>query len=306
LSSTAVGTSTQFIYNNAGSYASAADLTYVSSKIGIGVGTAVTKAHIFTSTATDGLTIENTNAGASGALLNLYHNSAFPAAADDTGIIRFTAKSSTGAVKTFGQIKQRTVVSTNGSEESSLVFGGFVNGSFSESVTIGNVNGSWALNSVSIGTNVIYPVGVSNISVLFPGVATRFTIGRLGETLLNASGHTNYDVRVNGSDAYSLFVQASSSRVAIGTGSPAGKLHVNNNSAVNPVTVIQGALSQSGNMLEFRDNTGAILRKFDNVGKLSFDTDDTTSWDTVNPTTVNEAIDRLAVAVSGLLGTTIP
>lgn len=71
----------------------------------------------------DPLTLTNTDTGsAAGPSINLYRNSASPAAADYLGEIDFQGESSTGANRSYAQIKGKIADPTNGSEDGTLEF----------------------------------------------------------------------------------------------------------------------------------------------------------------------------------------
>lgn len=73
--------------------------------------------------ATDPLTLTNTDTGsAAGPSINLYRNSASPAAADYLGEIDFQGESSTGITRSYAQIKGKIADPTNGSEDGTLEF----------------------------------------------------------------------------------------------------------------------------------------------------------------------------------------
>lgn len=85
---------------------------------------------IFTGTATfpdgstwnsSGPTLLSTDADATvGPVLNLFRNSASPAASDILGGINFTGKSSTGVTRTFVSVQSTIVTATNGAEDGSF------------------------------------------------------------------------------------------------------------------------------------------------------------------------------------------
>ena len=167
LSSTATGSSGQFIYNSGGSYAGAANLTYSSGKVGIGgTGTPVSQVHVFTSTASDGLTVENTNAGATGVLLSLYHNSGSPSVNDVIGLINFDANDdNVDRVTSYAQIKAILNAYTEDDGYGELVFNAMKAGTLTESFRI-NSFGSLALTAgtttkaplvFASGTNTVTP-----------------------------------------------------------------------------------------------------------------------------------------------------
>ena len=73
--------------------------------------------------ATDPLTLTNTDTGsAAGPSINLYRNSASPAAADYLGEIDFEGESSTGTKRSYAQIKGKIADPTNGTEDGTLEF----------------------------------------------------------------------------------------------------------------------------------------------------------------------------------------
>ena len=76
------------------------------------------------------LTITSTDAGAAdGPILDLYRNSASPAGGDDIGAIRFSGENDAGTKDTLGAIRVDLDEPANGSEDSSMYFDIFQNGS---------------------------------------------------------------------------------------------------------------------------------------------------------------------------------
>jgi hypothetical protein len=74
------------------------------------------------SAATPVLAITGTDAGATGAVINLYHDSASPAASDSPGIIRFQGEDSGGNQETYGTISTTIGSATHLSEAGYITF----------------------------------------------------------------------------------------------------------------------------------------------------------------------------------------
>ncbi len=214
----------RILHDNTG----AESINYNSSTgVGIGTGTVATKLHVFSSTATDGLTLENTNAGASGSLLNLYHNSASPANSDETGIIRFSGKSSTGVTRNYAEIRNVVTDTTNASENNIVKMYAMYDGALTEACSFGSIitGAGVGFKADQISTTNIFSTGAMNF---YPQGSYRaqFTAAY---SIINP-GSTNHGFVVRGwGEANTFFVDGQSglNYVGIGVASTlAAKLHV--------------------------------------------------------------------------------
>lgn len=89
-------------------------------------------------TITTGETIVSTDAGATaGPALDLYRNSASPAAADSLGAVQFSGNDSAGNKTVYAEIAPRLDDPTNGSEDSSLLLKTLVAGAVATPITLG-------------------------------------------------------------------------------------------------------------------------------------------------------------------------
>lgn len=72
---------------------------------------------------------------------------------------------------------------------------------------------------------------------------------------------------------------------------------VANNRATNVAMFIQGFASQSADLLQLRDSGGTVLSSFNSSGQLSYTPGDSADWTGSDPTTMKEALDRIAAAL---------
>jgi len=78
------------------------------------------------------------------------------------------------------------------------------------------------------------------------------------------------------------------------------------NSASNVAMRVQAAPSQTANLIEFKSSGGTTLSAINKDGLMSYTTSNSGYWQTSAPTTVKEALDRLAKQVSNNGGSPIP
>jgi len=62
-----------------------------------------------------------------------------------------------------------------------------------------------------------------------------------------------------GYTALKFFIDGTTDKIGIGTTSPKAKLHIEGDTAVRRALIVQGAASQSGNLTEWQDSSGAVL-----------------------------------------------
>ena len=106
-----------------------------SEKVGIGAAPTLGALHV-TSSLTDIVTFENTDAGTTGAQLLLYHNSSSPADGDRVGALNFQGQDDGGNHTTFSGIRGLASDVSNGSEDGILTFSCTRAGSFTEAMRI--------------------------------------------------------------------------------------------------------------------------------------------------------------------------
>lgn len=111
---------------------------------------------VFENEAGYGIKLENTNAGADGPAINLYHNETSASASDIIGSVNFAANNDTPAKVEFGSIEGIVVDPTTGSEDSKLTLFNYINGSRTNMLTIGGIlyGGS---NEPRVGINEASP-----------------------------------------------------------------------------------------------------------------------------------------------------
>jgi hypothetical protein len=124
--------------------------------VGIGAAPTLGALHV-TSSLTDIVTFENTDAGTTGAQLLLYHNSSSPADGDRVGALAFQGKDDGGNHTTYAGIRCLATDVSDGGEDGTLTFSCTREGSFTEAMRIDSGGG------VAIGTTS--PDGVSNLTV---------------------------------------------------------------------------------------------------------------------------------------------
>ena len=110
-------------------------------KVGIGAAATLGALHV-TSSLTDIVTFENTDAGTTGAQLLLYHNSSSPADGDRIGALNFQGNDDAGNHTTYAGIRGFATDVSNTTEDGTLTFSTTRAGSYTEAMRIdesGNV-----------------------------------------------------------------------------------------------------------------------------------------------------------------------
>ena len=124
----------------------------------------------------DGLRVENTNADANGAYLDLVKDSASPADGDETGVIRFRADDDAGNAHTFAVIRGTSPDVSNGAENGQIEFHTSSGGTVAERLRItqsGNLkilDGDLQINTAGHGIDFSATAdgsGTSSVSELF-------------------------------------------------------------------------------------------------------------------------------------------
>lgn len=135
-------------------------------KVGIGTASPVHRLHVvapYDSGSDLGITFESQDAGAVGPVLDLYHNSASPAAADLLGVIRFFGKDSGTNKQEYASIAVDLDDPTSGSEGSTIRFrtssAGTADNTMSIKKTYVEIARDYAGTAISQGG---YPFGVLN------------------------------------------------------------------------------------------------------------------------------------------------
>ena len=128
-----------------------------SGNVGIGAVATLGALHV-TSSLTDIVTFENTDAGTTGAQLFLYHNSSSPADGDRVGALAFQGKDDGGNHTTYAGIRCLATDISDGSEDGTLTFSCTRDGSFTEAMRITSGGG--------VGINTTAPTGAFTVQEL--------------------------------------------------------------------------------------------------------------------------------------------
>ena len=128
-----------------------------SGNVGIGAVATLGALHV-TSSLTDIVTFENTDAGTTGAQLLLYHNSSSPADGDRVGALAFQGKDDGGNHTTYAGIRCLATDISDGSEDGTLTFSCTRDGSFTEAMRITSGGG--------VGINTTAPTGAFTVQEL--------------------------------------------------------------------------------------------------------------------------------------------
>ena len=106
--------------------------------VGIGTASPQDKLHVVTSTASSGLTLENTNAGSSGVAITTKHSSASPEASDVILNLTAAGKDSAGNDQSYTRVKSVIMNATDGAERGALYLGTAQSGSLVDTLSIDN------------------------------------------------------------------------------------------------------------------------------------------------------------------------
>jgi hypothetical protein len=255
----------------------------------VGVGSRVAKVHVFTSTASDGITIENTNAGASGSLLNLYHNSASPAGNDSIGTVNYSGKDSAGNETIYAQIKSLIQTTTNSSEAGELVFSTMKAGTLTEAFRVDE--------SANVGVGIANPLNKLHVysttnadgicvegtqnpgySLKTGGVLKGFFGGLVtgAGSYLTDSAVDDIAFRVETTGKKLLFTNAADQltttfsigggSVGVNTRTTNSCLHVKSSGAAAITAILQGATSQSADLLQINNSVGTTFVSVNSSG----------------------------------------
>ncbi len=167
----------------------------------------------------DSLRLTNSNAGGSGTVLDLFHDSASPAAADIVGRINFAGNSSTAVKRDYGYLAGTIIDPTNASEDAHFTVNTFLAGSAGTSVIMGGgvdeAFGSTVFRGLSVGDatsagtirsnagqNLILETGNSTTGsvTLVDGANGDIQIVPDGTGVISVTGTTNYEDNVTDDD----------------------------------------------------------------------------------------------------------
>lgn len=119
------------------------------------------------------LLVESQDAGATGAVLDLYHNSASPAADDDIGIIKFSGENASDVKSPYGEIRCAIIDTTAALEDAKLEFWVLYQGVLSKKlsiedtlVTFLNEDGTATGSIVELYQNSLSPAVDDDIGIL--------------------------------------------------------------------------------------------------------------------------------------------
>lgn len=247
------------------------------------------------------LTLTSTDAGAAaGPVLNLYRNSASPAASDIMGQVMFQGEDSAGNTEDYASLRADIIIPTSGAEESRItaqrkLAGATVTEYLSglNVVPQGRITLTTALPvttaDVTAAATIYYTPYIGDVIPIYDGTALAYTtFTELSLALSSNSGHTNYH---QSGKAFDCFVfndagtirlgtgPAWSSDTARGTGAGTTELERYKGLRVNKVSITLRFGSSSGNTVT------VDARKATYVG---------TFYCTANGQTEDSAINRLA------------
>ena len=156
-----------------------------SEKVGIGAAPTLGALHV-TSSLTDIVTFENTDAGTTGAQLILYHNSSSPADGDRIGALNFKGQDDAGNDATYAGIRCLATDVSNTTEDGTLTFSTTRAGTFTEAmrinesgnVGIGTTSPTTALHSYSSASST--PFVVESTTNTYLGIKNTSQTGYVG------------------------------------------------------------------------------------------------------------------------------
>ena len=194
-------------------------------KVGIGAAATLGALHV-TSSLTDIVTFENTDAGTTGAQLILYHNSSSPADGDRVGALNFKGQDDAGNDATYAGIRCLATDVSNTTEDGTLTFSTTQAGTFTEQLRLSNLGnlhlsgGSDRRIQLGSGGDGANTVGNNTVHIRGDGADMK---------LMTASGG-GYLFESNGSELMRI---NNSGDVAIGSATDGTRLYVYDNSAGN-------------------------------------------------------------------------
>ncbi len=207
-------------------------------------------------------TLESTDAGAtSGPIVDLYRNSASPAASDFIGQIQFNGKDAGGAKQLYGSITGQILVATAGSESSSLTLATFQSGSSSNQIIMLNTGCQIRGNAASavpaagfIGQRITTSVAAGSAISVPSG--TFVTIGSI--LLTPGTWDISFICRFTGGAITGTYILAG---IATATNSSTGWIDGVNNSCspTMPTAIIDNQLSLPFHRVSISSNTTYYL-----------------------------------------------
>ena len=182
-------------------------------KVGIGAAPTLGALHV-TSSLTDIVTFENTDAGTTGAQLILYHNSSSPADGDRVGALNFKGQDDAGNDATYAGIRCLATDVSNTTEDGTLTFSTTRAGTFTEAMRIdssGNVG-----IGITSPTNALHAYNSANSTPFVVESTTNTFLGikNTSQTAFVGAVGTAMTFENNGSEAMRI---DSSRRFLLGT-----------------------------------------------------------------------------------------
>lgn len=239
-----------------------------------------------------GLEAISTDAGASGPIIRVYHNSASPAASDVIGSFDFAGKDSGGTKTTYVSIGTILTDTTDTSEDADAYINRLVAGSmvtaFRTSATGGNLTGDWTISG-AVSAATIAGAVVATQANMETGTAT---------TLVTTPGRQHFHPKApkaqamfNGTGTLSL--AATSSGVSSVTDNGTGDYTPNWTSAFANATY-----STPGSSSATTGNASTFLEQDFGIGSSSYSAPQTTSMQISTLNTSFAAIDSPRVSIS--------
>ena len=194
-----------------------------SGKVGIGAAPTLGALHV-TSSLTDIVTFENTDAGTTGAQLILYHNSSSPADGDRVGALNFKGQDDAGNDATYAGIRCLATDVSNTTEDGTLTFSTSQAGTFTEQLRLSNL-GNLHLSGgsdrrIQLGSGGDGANTVSNNTVHIRGETNdmKFMVASGGQYLFEQNGTERARINSDGKLLVQEIAHLSSGNLEIGNG----------------------------------------------------------------------------------------
>ena len=192
-------------------------------KVGIGAAPTLGALHV-TSSLTDTVTIENTDAGTVGAQLILFHNSSSPADGDRVGALNFKGDDDAGNDHTYAGIRCLATDVSNTTEDGTLTFSTSQAGTFTEQLRLSNL-GNLHLSGgsdrrIQLGSGGDGANTVSNNTVHIRGESDdmKFMVASGGQYLFEQNGTERARINADGKLLVQEIAHLSSGNLEIGNG----------------------------------------------------------------------------------------